>query len=339
MYSEEYKQAVLRQKLDLKNALDEHYLVALGKVKCEITELSQFKMAYTRIAKILRDNDCASLAEATERHITEIEQELLAKQHYESSIVEAERDMMRCPSMSKYQDCCDSITKLEGWISFFKNAKDLPITISSPMVVKLSSAISQLEAKKVLLISEYSQAIEDLTSASNAVDLKTIDGKLERLSQLQLDNERAQTIVLLREDICNALGAIENLPHDIDLLTSFIKKITPSANRYCWAAIKICATTVLRGLEEEQGKWLAKYVVVAEKTYHGMSAQECTSWLDRTKNVPVFFSTEAVKKYHQVRSFVEKRLHESRVEGLIAMYDALTESEKHIFLSLLNNRK
>lgn len=319
--------------------MDKCYIAALSKVKCEITELSQFKTVYTRIVKILRENGCLSLAEATEHRIVEIETELLAKQRYESSIVEAEKDIMRCASTSKYQECCDLIIKLEGWLAFFENAKDLPCTVSSAISIRLRTAVSQLENNKASLASEYSQVLSALANASSTVDLKSIDGKLERLAQMQLDSERTQTIVLIREDIRNALSVIEALPRDIDSLTAFIKKATFSTNCYCWATIKACATAALRGLEEEQGKWLAENVLVAEKTYHNMSAQECASWLDTTKSIPAFFSGVAVKKCHQVRSLIDSRLHESRVEGLIAMYDALTESEKQDFLNLLFNRE
>ena len=55
--------------------------------------------------------------------------------------------------------------------------------------------------------------------------------------------------------------------------------------------------------------------------------------------IPEWFSTAAKKRYEQVRSLVEKRLHSARVDGLLSMYDALTDDEKLEFRRIIIDKK
>lgn len=82
---------MLKLQIDLKALLDRYSLRAIGGLRCDITELSQFKITYSRIAKILRDNACEEYADAIEKRVSEVEAESLAKQHYESSLIECEK--------------------------------------------------------------------------------------------------------------------------------------------------------------------------------------------------------------------------------------------------------
>ena len=338
VYTEDYKQAVLKLQIDLKAALDRCYLLALEKSKCKITELSQFKAGFSRICVILRNNNCEEFATATEKRIVELEADLIAQQRYESSLVEVEKDLVLVASCAKYQDCVALGDKLDGWLSFFNNAQDLPRAVADPLCERLQNALHLLENKKATIVADYSEAMKSVTIAGNSIELKKIDQTLDRLSHMQLESEHMQTIVLVREDIQKALAEIENLPSEIDALSAYINGISYSTNQYCWSTIKSCAITKLKGLEDELEKWVYKFVAVAEDTYKEMSAQQCANWLERTRTVPSFFSNSAIQRYQAVKTLVETRLHASRVEGLIAMYDALTESEKQAFKNYLIHR-
>ena len=295
VYPEQYKQTVLKQQIELKTALDNCYLLALEKSKCKITELSQFKTGFARICTILRNNGCEEYAAATEKRLAELEADLLAQQHYESSLVEAEKDILLCDSTFKYQECLDLKKKLDNWLVFFQKAKDLPNSVSDPLRERIQNAIILLEQRSVSLIAEYSETIKSVTNAANSLELKKVDQALERLSQLQLDPEHMQTIVVIREDIQKGLLSIAGLPTDIDAISTFIKGVSFKTNPYCWSTIKACATARLKELEEEQGKWISKFVSVAEDTYKEMSTQQCASWIEKTKSIPPFFSSAAIK--------------------------------------------
>ena len=83
---------------------------------------------------------------------------------------------------------------------------------------------------------------------------------------------------------------------------------------------------------------MQKYVIVAEASYKTMSQHECAAWLDRTRTYPDYFTEEAIKRFNEVKELVESRLHRSRVEAIISMYDALTENEKAEFKRLMDRK-
>ena len=159
---------------------------------------------------------------------------------------------------------------------------------------------------------DYHSAILAVANAGNVAELKQVDSKLVRLMQAQLPEECIKNIVLRREAILAALRYIEELPSEIDALTDVVSKISQQTNEYCHKAIKHCAVDAKEKLEREEGKWIIKFVEVAEANYYTMTPQECTSWLEKTKVVPTYFSSKAVARYHKVRELVEGQLHHAR---------------------------
>lgn len=165
-----------------------------------------------------------------------------------------------------------------------------------------------------------------------------INFKLSRFYQMQLDESISLHIVVIRDAIQAAINEISHLPKDIDGLAQFIKQFNKTANEHCWKTILACATATKEGLESEQAKWMQKYVIVAEASYKTMSQHECAAWLDRTRTYPDYFTEEAIKRFNEVKELVESRLHRSRVEAIISMYDALTENEKAEFKRLMDRK-
>lgn len=272
------------------------------------------------------------------QRVSEVEAELLAKQHYESSLIECEKDLAISSTTSNYQEAEDLVNKLTGWLSFIDGAKDLPVPVSKPLRDRIVAAISSIGKIKDGVMDDYHSAILAVANAGNVAELKQVDSKLARLMQAQLPEECIKNIVLRREAILAALRYIEELPSEIDALTDVVSKISQQTNEYCHKAIKHCAVDAKEKLEREEGKWIIKFVEVAEVNYYTMTPQECTSWLEKTKVVPTYFSSKAVARYHKVRELVEGQLHHARVDGVLSMYDLLSETEKLEFKRRLEKR-
>ena len=338
VYSDDYKQSSLELQIDLKRLLDRYYLRAINQAKCGITELSQFKTTYTRVAKILRDNACEDYAVATEKRIESVETELIAKQHYETSLIECEKDLALSTTTAKYQEASDLTKKLQGWLSFIDGAKDLPASVSQPLRERILAAISAMEKTQRSIMEDYHTAASNVNSASTIAELKQSDSILTRLLQAQLPDECVKNIVLMQDAISAALRYIEDLPTEIDALTLVISTISQKTNQYCHGTIKQCAIDAKEKLEREEGKWVSKFIDVAENNYHTMTPQECTAWLEKTKIIPAYFSSKAVERYHRVRRHVEGRLHHARVDGVLSMYDRLSEEEKAEFKRRIGQR-
>lgn len=331
VYSDGYKHSTLELQADFKKLLDRYYLQAIQQAKCSITELSQYKAAYTQVARILRDNAFEDYAIATENRIATVETELLAKQHYESSLNECAKDLLLATTTVNYQEAIDLAQRFCTWLNFIDGAEDLPASVGQPLRERIENAISVMKEVQSRILKDYQDTITTVETAGSVAELKQADLKLSRLLQNHLPNDCVQNILLIQEAIHAAICIIEDLPTDIDAITLAISTISQESNPYCYTAIWKCAMEAKEKLEKEEQKWVKRYLDVAESNYHTMIPLECTNWLEKTSHIPTFLSSNSIERYRQVRALVEDRLHHARVVGLLALYEQLSEDEKSEF--------
>ena len=331
IYSDNYKQLVEKLRGEIKQILDQTYLRAIQKLKCDITQLSQCKNNYTRYAKILRENGMEEYAVATENRLHELEEELLARHKYESSLVECEKDLTLSGSVNNYRECEGLISKLSSWVTFFNGAKDLPVAVSGPLRTKIDEALAQLEVRIQKITDEYQRTVGSVSGAKTVADLRHVDSKMDQLAQQQLPEEWTRNIFVLRDSISKAIAFIEALPKDLDSLVHTISRISESEHTHCIAAIRRCAESTRLELEKAEQSWVDKYITVAEQSYRTMSPHECTIWLERTKTLPEYLGNGSKQKYCRIKKLIEYQLHAARVDGVLSMYDALTPIEKEEF--------
>ena len=338
VYSDNYKQVVENLRSEVKEILNKSYLLVIQKMKCDITQLSQYKSNYARYAKILRENGMEEFAVATEKRLQELETELLAKQHYESSLVECEKDLTLSGSVNKYRECEELRSKLSSWVTFFDNAKDLPTAVSGPLRTKIDEAFIQLDDRMQKIREEYQIVVESVYDAKTVADLQRVDSKLEQLVQQLLPEEWTHNIFVLKDSISKAIAFIESLPKDLDTLVHTIANISEKDHPYCIVAIMCCAEAVKSEYEKKEQIWVSKYIIAAEHSCNTMSPNECTIWLERTSTLPEYLGSESKQRYRRIKDLIEQQLHAARVEGVLSMYDALTPGEKEEFKKILKQR-
>lgn len=337
--NDEQRNAVLQLQLDTQHMLTQQYLPALKRIRFQFEELSEYKKKYGRVVDILRANCCDTYADATEQHINAIETALRAKQKYENSLIDCERDITQSKHVSKFNDCSEMLLRLESWSVFFQNARDLPTEIVAPLIERVEYAAIEVRKKRLALQNEYAETIAAAETAGTVMQLRQISAKLSSLMQMQLDYSCQNMILQVQADIESAIGLIENLPRDLDSLSDYVKTAGYKAsNNRCWKAIKKGADDLLEDLEKKQDVWVRRCIDEAEKSYQAMSALECQNWLEMTTPVPSYFQSAIVERFNKIRMLVEAQLHHSRVEGLLAAYDELSVSEKETFKALLAKR-
>ena len=79
-------------------------------------------------------------------------------------------------------------------------------------------------------------------------------------------------------------------------------------------------------------------LIPAEQGLARMGQFECSRWLEKAASAPTYLDSATRKRLEDTRMLVEGRLHNSRVEQLLAMYDGLTPSEKQAFRQSLIGR-
>lgn len=338
-FNEAQKTAISQLQLDIQHMLAQQYLPALEMLSFRFEELSEYKKRYGRAADILRENGCDIYADATEQRIRAIETTLRAKQKYENALVDCKRDVAQSKNVCKFNDCSEMLLRLESWLAFFQNARDLSEEIAAPLIKQIEHAAEEVRKKKLDIGNEYAETIAAAEAAETVIQLRQISAKLSNLMQMQLDYTCQNMMIQVQTDIENAVRLIEDLPCDLDSLNEYIKaaRYKESGNR-CWKAIKQSADDLIEDLEEKQNIWVRRYIDEAEKSYQTMSVSECQRWLEKTASVPSYFRSAIIERLNKVKMLVEGQLHNSRVENLLAAYDELSSGEKETFKALLAER-
>lgn len=336
-FTAEQKNSVVQLQMEVQQILSQMYIPALDVLIFRFEELSENQKKYKRAAQILREHDCSIYADATEQRLIEIEKSLRAKQKYESSFVECEKDLTQSKNVSKFSDCEEMEAKLIEWVNFFKRANELSDDTRNPLLNRIESAQTEFSRKKMAILNEYTASIGGASTAETVIELRQIASRLSNLIQMQLDAKSQQNILSVQADIDDAIRKIETLPHDLDSLDQYIIQL-PKRQHRCMRAIIQGAEALRSDLMQKQAVWVKRYVDEAERSYKGMSAIECQNWLDRTSSVPTYLHSSTVERFRKIRDLVEAQLHSSRVEGLLAMYDKLSETEKQTFRKLLLSR-
>lgn len=334
VYTEKQKNDVLKLKAIVEQMLPKLYLPMLSALDFKFEELSENQKRYRHAAEILRANKYEDYADATENRLTEIEKSLRAKQKYESSLVECERDLTQSKNLFKLADCEEMEAKLNGWVEFFSKTNELPTDIIAPLNKRIKNAKNELCQKKAELLNEYTAAIDNASTAETVIQLRQSISKISMLMQMQLGPDSEQTLLKVQSDIDDAIHQIETLPQNLDNLKQFIYSLNHMQHR-CLKAIKHGATALQADLIQKQAIWVKRYIEEAERSYKSMSAIECQNWLDKTASHPIYLQAPIIERLNRTRELVESQLHSCRVDGLLAMYDKLSESEKQTFKKLL----
>lgn len=337
VYTEKQKNDVLKCQAVIDQMLTKFYLPTLNALDFKLEELSENQKRYRRAAEILREHNYGDYADATEKRLIEIEESLRAKQKYESSFVECEKDLTQSKNLFKFADCEEMEAKLDGWVEFFTKTNELPNDIIAPLNTRIKNAKYELRHKKEELLNEYVTVIDNASTAKTVIQLRQSTLKISMLMQMQLGSDSEQMLLKVQSDIDDAIHQIETLPHNLDNLNQYIDSLNHIQHR-CLNAIKHGANTLQTDLIQKQTIWVKRYVEEAERSYKGMSAIECQNWLDKTASHPTYLQASIVERLIKIRELVESQLHSCRIEGLLTMYDKLSESEKQTFKKLLLTR-
>ena len=86
---------------------------------------------------------------------------------------------------------------------------------------------------------------------------------------------------------------------------------------------------------KKQADWVKQYISPVEYEVRTMNAPRCSAWLSQTQTLPNYLDQQTVKRYHEVRRSVEQRLHSCRVQGVVSMFNELSNEEKEECLKIL----
>lgn len=330
VFSDEFFQAQKKVRADIEKILKEKYSDTLSKFTCNITQLSQVKTLYKNVVKVLNEQGYSGLAAETDERILSLEEELLAKQKYDSSIVECQKELALHANLENYthKKCTELLVTLNGWQTFFSEVSDLPNAVFKLLLENITTAISQVKKRLSDIQMEFATCIDDFKSAANAESLQQVESLMKRIQTLQFDDQTHLRLTSNLNDIAVAMAIIDAAPDSIDELDEFVANMTQTVPESCRSAVCGELANIRQKYSSDQEVWIKRYLAPIDTGLRGMSGFDCANWMEKTKILPTYLDGATASAYRVALNKVEMQLHNSRVQGVVSMFNKLSESEK-----------
>ncbi|MBU9728868.1 hypothetical protein [Diplocloster modestus] len=340
-YSDNYKEKMEKLKNEANELLNKKGIVAINKLTCDITQLSQFKERSRRTAQKFRNQGYEKYACAIESRALELEEELLAKNKYEATFVELYKDiaMISDASAMGYSTCSTALEKMKGWERFFLNITDMPETLLKEHEAKVKNAITILTKRLDDISFSFRDVLNKVSLIQSLPELIQYRDKLSAILELGLKEEDVSSVNETLNQIAAAKSIIEKMPENIDDLKNYQKTLHADDLGKCNLAVTTELDMKLADLVKQQTDWISRYILPIENSIDSMSAIDCSNWLDRTQELPVYLDASSLNRYNDVSFKVEAQLHKSRVQGVFILFHKLNDEEKVEFLKMISADK
>ena len=316
--------------------LETQYPSAIAKLKCDITQLSQVKGLYKKIAETLLQNGYDAFAKLTKEKIQTLEIELIAKQKYESQLAQVKQDIAMCSdlSMFTYVKLQETETKMNNWIWYFTSAEDLPASVRKPVIESIKNVIKSVLTQKESLIRQINECIDAISLVTTLADLQGIRKQISSLLEKKYDLEHEEQLNKHLASVQERIDAIDAFPNNLDDLYALRNKLDKQSDPvYVYELNKR-----MQELEASQKEWLLATINPIERSLGTYTASDCVSWIEKTELLPDYLSSHHKQLYKRTKDKVVERLHTCRIDGVVTMFNSLSPEERKECLSLLINQ-
>lgn len=338
-YSEEYCQRVKNLIDDTMNLIDNNFREYIKELKCSISNISEFKKTYKKAGTILTKSGRKDFSEMLVERVGEAVAEAEMQQKYASSLNEIDKDIAFIGNVDdlNYAECEENINKLEKWKKFINMADDLSKTLKSVYSEKINSTIERLGTRKQniisladnLLVNAYSLAEKSLDSLiSGLVRVWNMKPPVPYSEQITAFLADAKDISMISSDVKTGKVTLEQLKNEYD-------------NRWKFTVCASVCDNLIKLLEEKQAserlEWIESNITKVNNSVGNMSAQDCIRWKNSHTEIPVFLNKDDIERLIQLTDKIDKRLKSLKIQGVVSLFNELSESEKKECLKILTS--
>ena len=332
VYPQEYIDFMQNAQKRIKVFMGETFDKSLKLMSCaDITQLSAFQNTYKKTIKALRDNNFSRQAEDTEKRAIQIVEETKARNQYSQALGECEKDIALFSVNRKltYVECETMEDKFSSWLKFLSEAQ-LPSSITKPLMEQIDKIMEILLSRKEEIIDEIDSINKDSVTATSRNDLSLVKSQIEVILNNNIPNEIEKSLRERLQNIESILQEIEQLPENIEELG----KIISTAGEELHMAVCNEAQSIQNALLDKQQKWVDKVIVPVEDG-RVLDAQQCSAWIEKLRAIPKYVDNNTADRAVEAENTVTKQLHACKVQGVLSLYNALTQEEKDEFVRLI----
>lgn len=297
----------------------------------DITKLSGFQNTYSKIVKLLREQNYEKQADLTEERVKQVVEETKARNQYSQALGECEKDIVLFSDVTNvsYSECESILTKFTGWTKFLSNTS-LPSSITTPLNNRIDDIIRAIEERKKEIVDQAKKVDEDFEKVSVLADLMRLKLSVESILASDLPEGMESHLMEKLKEMEEVERCVQELPQSIDELSDFIKA-KESKNR---VVVLNEAKELQEYLLASQQDWIARVIIPVEEGTI-TDAQECSLWIDKLTSIPAYVDEKTTMRAQEAWDAVTKQLHACKVQGVLSLYNGLTQEEKKEFLRLV----
>lgn len=316
----------------INNFMGETFEKAIEALTCsDITKLSSFQNTYSKIVKLLREQNYEEQATLTEERVNQIVEETKARNQYSQALGECEKDIALFSDVRNvsYPECESIQTKFVGWTKFLSDTS-LPSSIATPLNNRIDGIIKSIKERKREIVDEANAIDEDFEKAGYLTDLVRLKPLIESMIASDISEEMDSHLMEKLKEIEETELCVQELPQTIDDLVAFIDaKVNKD---------RIVVLNEAKRLQERllanQQDWINKIIIPVEEGTI-TDAQKCSLWIEKLTSIPAFVDVKTTKRAQEASDIVTKQLHACKVQGVLHLYNSLTTEERKEFLKLI----
>lgn len=339
LFSEEYCARVSSLLCEADSVLDKNFFSHIKKLNCAISEISQFKSTYTKVSKQLVKIGHQDYADVLNERVKEIVSDVSLQQKYAQTFAQVDKDITFVGTATDldFQDCEEHIKTLQKWREYFLAINDLDKKVVDEYLSKITLAIDNVSNRKNEIKTEIDGLFAEISSGESDIDKLYSDicnAKLLRLTNemnIVLDNA-INTIDEYRNIIKNA----EIDKQYIDFLSSEYE--TKWKHTVCSKAMESHISNLNKSILERRQAWINENITDMENKVEYMNASACIQWQNRCTEFPNFLIDDDINHIERIQRLVGLRLKELKIQGVVEMFNELSDAEKIECLKLLNSQ-
>ena len=339
VYSEEYcsRVSALLSKTDA--LLDKKFSRHIKNLKCAVSEISQFKSAYTKVAKQFIKIGRQDYADSLTERVKEVVSGVSLQQKYGQTFAQVDKELAFIGTAADldHQSCKEKLNDLRKWSDFFLAIDDLDKKVITDYLSKISAASDNINNRMKEIQSNIDQLFDEMSNGVSDIDLFYL--KVTKILSLKLEDDTVVDLQNILKTIDEYWILIKNIEADVNTIEKLTSEYDGKwKNTVCANAMKTKISALKKAVAAKRQMWFDENIADMAFKVEGMSAAACVQWQNRCAEYPDYLTEDDVVKLHNVQELVNSRLKSLKILGVVEMFNELSDSEKVECLRLLNSK-
>ena len=331
-YSKEYQQACEACIRLTETALRDVGTDAVEKLRCDITQLSQYKNTYKRVVDVLKRKGFASLSIQIQDRLVQIEKDLVTTQKYKQSIDDVNYfiSTTKINSTSNRAECLKAKDGADNWIQYWSGEDDFSAEKRENYLAKLRDIVAACDKRLFDMDAQYHALIEAETNTATEADLSQMEKMIARLETFGLSEQQEPRVAEIKEAIRTYAEYWEDkviTRENYDEALSEARQIFARAPYIALAMARF--EKIDQQIRREAKAWMQKNVLGYARKIYNLPVVEAIRLQGMLEKVPDCLDADDLETVEEYRALVAERIKLARVEAIELMFKELDLDEKN----------